>query len=231
MKTKLPPIQEASSKPLLISINAIRLELLGGNIGDVGVRQVMKLPNAPRPVIGGHARGSKALWSRALPSRQYLAQVIESGPLACCPGGGRVTGVCRCKVEKATTEFHKNRATHDGLQHRCKACHLLANQEWAERRGSAEVRRMRNDRNDPGYRVVLSPEQRRAHHAIERALEAGHLVRPSACSECGKDRRPFRHTTPPTTTGCCWLSGSACSRCHMRLHAREKQTQLQGATQ
>ena len=78
MKTKLPPIQEASSKPLLISINAIRLELLGGNIGDVGVRQVMKLPNAPRPVIGGHARGSKALWSRAA-VEAYLAQVIESG--------------------------------------------------------------------------------------------------------------------------------------------------------
>jgi hypothetical protein len=62
----------------LVNINEIRLELIGGGVGDVRTRQIMKAPGAPAPVLGGHARGSKAMWSRAA-VEAYIDGILASG--------------------------------------------------------------------------------------------------------------------------------------------------------
>lgn len=39
---------------------------------------------------------------------------------------------CKCKEEKAFSEFHKNRSNPDGLQYRCKHCRNKQNKKWNE---------------------------------------------------------------------------------------------------
>lgn len=70
------PIQAA--KPLLVDIVDIRVGMLGGKVGDVDTRLLMKAPGAPAPVRGGDRKGSKGLWSRAA-VEAYLSKVVESG--------------------------------------------------------------------------------------------------------------------------------------------------------
>jgi hypothetical protein len=61
---EMPRLHTHAAAPLLIDIADIRHEILGGKVGDGSVRQVMRHPSAPKPIRGGHARGSKALYSR-----------------------------------------------------------------------------------------------------------------------------------------------------------------------
>jgi hypothetical protein len=58
------------------------------------------------------------------------------------------------------------------------------------------------------------PERRAAHHAVEKAVRTGKLIRPTICERCGKDCKPDgAHTDYSKPLDVLWL----CRRCHMRM--------------
>lgn len=59
------------------------------------------------------------------------------------------------------------------------------------------------------------PEKRKAHRVMWKAVKAGRIVRPTSCSECGKECRPHGHHddySKPLEVR--WL----CNSCHKRHH-------------
>ena len=76
MKTKAP--QTHAAAPILVDIQDIRVDILGAKIGDTDTRAVMRTPGAPRPIRGGHAKGSKAVWLRA-DVVAFFDQIAKSG--------------------------------------------------------------------------------------------------------------------------------------------------------
>lgn len=133
---------------------------------------------------------------------------------------------CRCGEHKAFSEFTRDRSRHDGLQHRCKTCHLAANREWAQ--GNRDVRRATLQRQNQkqkqqlGRRAtkVASPEQNRAHQKVYAATKRGVLSRPVECSRCGSSGFPIQahHADYSKPLDVIWL----CSPCHGALHANER---------
>jgi hypothetical protein len=119
-----------------------------------------------------------------------------------------------CGVEKPRDEFSKNRCQRDGLGSYCKPCSNARNREWKEKnqelireRNRAYVRRSRRGWRDP---------QKRAHNAIQYALEGGRIVRPDSCESCGaKGRVSAHHEDYSKPLDVHWL----CYRCHRRVHA------------
>lgn len=122
----------------------------------------------------------------------------------------------RCKAIKPLDEFYRNRCANDGLQDRCRACHLAVNREWAER--NPNVRRATIRRQDEKRKRHRGgpPYQRRTHLAVARAIKRGDLVRPSTCACCGAVDSPIyaHHDDYEKPLSVRWL----CARCHGRLH-------------
>jgi hypothetical protein len=129
----------------------------------------------------------------------------------------------RCKRSLPLNAFSKDSHRPSGRRNVCRPCHADYNREWAARR--AEVRRasqrrryarerQRLGRNRPSK--IATPEQRRAHAAVERAINRGEINRPAACEQCGGTDSPIQghHTDYSQPLVVEWL----CARCHGRLH-------------
>lgn len=73
----------------------------------------------------------------------------------------------KCKEEKQTSEFHKNRTRKDGLQYRCKAC-LRAYQNSSRRREWMRERYHSKQKNDPVYRENRRIYNKRCREKVRR---------------------------------------------------------------
>lgn len=131
------------------------------------------------------------------------------------------TGCHRDLPRKAFNRLHR---ANDGLQVRCRECFSAYNRErYAARRDEIKAAVYAYREANPG-RVMASrvatcrkdPTHVHAYRAVEAALIAGILVRPSKCSACGSeaewiDAHHEDYTLPLVVE---WL----CRACHRSLH-------------
>jgi ribosomal protein S27AE len=82
-------------------------------------------------------------------------------------------------------------------------------------RGSTEIRKRQYLEKQRRKRATAGPQYMRAHNAVARATAAGHLLRPSACSRCGKAGDvEAHHDDHSRTLDVLWL----CPVCHAARH-------------
>lgn len=131
-----------------------------------------------------------------------------------------------CGAIKPISEFHRDAGRLDGLQARCKSCHVEANRK--SRLNNPEANRERHRR-----RTQKNPEQEQARkaawqaanrekiaaqRAVRRELRAGRMARPNTCDSCGVGADQFRieahHDDYARPVDVMWL----CSPCHGQRH-------------
>lgn len=122
----------------------------------------------------------------------------------------------RCGVERPLTEFNRNRRERDGMQRTCRKCQLEVNRDWRERNPEkARAASRRYQARHPAPRAS-SRDVRRVHSALARAVRAGTVLKPSACSVCSSNGRiEAHHEDYGKPLEVRWL----CPRCHQRVHA------------
>lgn len=141
--------------------------------------------------------------------------------------------VCpKCGETKTAKEFHKNRASKDGLHWYCKPCRSIYNIEYQKR---PEVRHRKNARlrhrykYDSNYRQrtlahinahdKANPEQKRARKAVQRAVKSGVLpaVKTQSCAKCGTAAQEYHHHKGYDKEDRLEVM-PLCRSCHRRIH-------------
>ena len=67
----------------------------------------------------------------------------------------------RCGETKPLSEFHRHRATPDGVQNYCKPCMIEQNQAWTAAHPAERAQTMRKHKEGPGWKAVLLGAARR----------------------------------------------------------------------
>ena len=105
----------------------------------------------------------------------------------------------KCETEKSDSEFHKNCSRKDGLSGWCKACKTGHDQGYyqSHRIEIAEQHRspagkVSHCRRSKKYRRN-NPEKIKAQHAVNDAVRAGKLQRPSFCESCFQEKSVHGH--------------------------------------
>lgn len=127
----------------------------------------------------------------------------------------------RCGKEKELSEFNKDRAASDGLQHSCKVCNKERSSKWRQDNpdmAAATDRKWQQDNKDKksaiNHKYELSnPEKRRAKDAIAYAIKSGKLKR-LPCVICGNPKSHGHHGDYSKVLSVDWL----CHKHHMRKH-------------
>lgn len=145
-----------------------------------------------------------------------------------------ITKVCReCRRELPVEEFNRNKNSTDGRQVRCRACFSEYNRDrYAAdpERHKSNVRKYRLSNPDAVLSTRLSicahtPTTKNAYKAIEAAIAAGTLKRPSVCSGCGVHESQHRieahHHDYTKPLDVIWL----CTPCHRRMDARRREVE------
>ena len=99
----------------------------------------------------------------------------------------------KCGESKSRSEFYKHPQMADGLLGKCKDCTKQDNVRNREKRIDyyrAYDRRRAKEGHGSGSCTNV---QRRAHNRLSRAVEAGKVSKPSACSCCGDAVRLYGH--------------------------------------
>lgn len=136
------------------------------------------------------------------------------------------------------SEFNKNRNYKDGLQGRCRDCFSRYNKlRYAENRKKIKdaVRRHRaeNPQRDLATRLRAcskNPSKKNAWMAVDAAIRAGVLKRPSACAGCGSGPSGHgleaHHYSYEKPLDVVWL----CAKCHRALDAQRRRREGLTAT-
>jgi hypothetical protein len=134
----------------------------------------------------------------------------------------------RCGVVKALADFYKHSGMKDGLQHRCKVCHVECNRKSRLSNPETKREQMRRWLEHHGARerarkaawTKLNREKHQAHQAVYRAVQSGELDKPTVCSFCGTDkfRIEAHHDDYSFPLDVVWL----CSACHGQRHIELK---------
>lgn len=137
---------------------------------------------------------------------------------------------CECGRELPISEFNKKRSTKDGLQERCRDCFSAYNRKrHASNREKykADVKRYReeNPNNELETRLKAckkSPTAKNAYRAVDAAIRAGVIERPTKCSGCGcgdaEHRIEAHHFDYSDPLNVIWL----CTPCHRALDAKRR---------
>lgn len=128
--------------------------------------------------------------------------------------------------------FHRNRKNLDGRESVCAACTKLRFTAWWERdrdrilpkiRARGRLLRVEHPERARGQRGSSkpNPQHQAARAAVKYALAAGKLIKPSACSRCGRDdlRIDGHHADYSQPLVVEWL----CSACHGVAHWKHDQ--------
>lgn len=135
----------------------------------------------------------------------------------------------RCNQEKRDSDFYKDRRTPSGLKCQCKKCHSLTSiatrdPEKTRDRNRDYMRRAR-ERNPIKFRereVAYSRKRKlndnmRARYRLNRAIISGVVVKPHACSRCGRNLKlNAHHSDYSRPLDVVWL----CTECHGIEHRR-----------
>lgn len=130
----------------------------------------------------------------------------------------------RCGDSFDESAFNRNKSAPDGLQSQCRACQSAVNRDWRQSNPDLALGQKRRWRHrlGPVRRARLrrewqlgNREKEIAHQAVARALRRGDLVRPEACSQCGRTGRiQGHHADYARQLDVEWL----CPRCHGIRH-------------
>ena len=144
-----------------------------------------------------------------------------------------------CKISLDRSKFHKNRASHDGLQRKCKECQSRAvskNRDpiksreyvWAYRTNPENHEKIVAYRKSAGWKDYIgkyNAEHRkdakvRARSAVQCALRSGKLARPDCCESCRCKCKTVAHHASYDEEK--WLTVEwLCSACHGVRHTRK----------
>lgn len=114
------------------------------------------------------------------------------------------TKVCfKCNKDLPLTSFYKHSKMKDGRVNKCKDCnktdvrqHRFKNveriREYDRKRSQSPNRRAALNANTKRYRA-LSRAKYLAHSAVNNAVRDGKLIKPSECSDCGKQSKIHGH--------------------------------------
>ena len=133
----------------------------------------------------------------------------------------------KCKTVKTAAEFYPSKRTPDGLRYQCKKCHCAttiatrdadnardANREYMARARAKDPEKFRARGR---ARARTKDAKSRARVALNNAVRAGRVLRPSRCSACGVICRPHgHHDDYNKPLGVRWL----CSTCHGKEHRK-----------
>jgi hypothetical protein len=112
-----------------------------------------------------------------------------------------------CGELKPIEEFHRKSNVPHGRKARCRDC---------EAKSQSQIDRSKYRHHQVAWHR-RNPEKKRAHGKVQKAIEAGVLVRPDQCSRCGNDGRiQAHHRDYSKPLEVVWL----CQRCHKQEHAR-----------
>ena len=154
-----------------------------------------------------------------------MAIVLGENKMKYCP---------KCKVEKGLSEFSKSRSRRDGLQRVCKECCRKYQKEYKQTEAGKETRRkalrkyQQTERGKEAFRKayrkygrkrrLLYPEKSKAVQAVNDAIAAGKLTRPSICESCFNERfTEGHHEDYSKPLDVDWL----CKKCHREIDKRE----------
>lgn len=116
----------------------------------------------------------------------------------------------KCGIEKSSSSFCKDRTRKDGLATQCKDC---------RRKYSTSEKGRAAQRKGSQRKRERFPEKERAHHAVNHAIAAGKIIRPTVCPSC--DTETFiesHHEDYNKPFDIDWV----CKECHTKLHTKEK---------
>jgi len=85
----------------------------------------------------------------------------------------------RCGMSKARSLFNRDAKKKDKLQTQCRDCKHIAQRLDYNKKPEIYLQRQRERRAE-------DPRRQRAHSAVHRAVKKGTLIRPVACSLCGR---------------------------------------------
>lgn len=129
----------------------------------------------------------------------------------------------KCKAIKPLAEFHRNKEGRLGRRSMCKLCDRAYARRWNDQnrdrvRGVRHSWQSRNRDKMAEYETVYSrrnPLKRKVKSAVQGALRAGRLIRPSTREQCQKECVPHaHHQNYAKPLDVQWL----CVSCHERLH-------------
>lgn len=122
-----------------------------------------------------------------------------------------------CGSSKPLSEFSRDRRAYDGVQSRCKTCRAAMSAQWAADNPEKQ-NASRRDHQRQGWNDAANVKKRAARRAVQTALEAGRLTRPSVCDGCG-DPKPVQahHRDYSRPLDVDWF----CTGCHREAHKKE----------
>ncbi len=141
---------------------------------------------------------------------------------------------CRkCKESKELSDFHKNKASHDGLQHWCKHCvqthqrtrlvesHRYYKTNCKDLKANAIRWQMENKER---VKQLRNPNKQKARLNLNYAVRKGTVHKPETCSVCGKSGRiEGHHVSPYFDYVVRWL----CPQCHHDVHTKTRKLKKQ----
>ncbi len=141
-----------------------------------------------------------------------MAIVLRETKMKYCP---------KCRVEKRLSEFNKKRRAKDGLQYWCRRCQSSEASKGVSRKSQQRYRqtgkgKVVGQKKSQKHRQ-LNPEKTKAINAINHAITAGKLTRPSVCESCFNERfTEGHHEDYSKPLDVDWL----CKECHIDLHRK-----------
>ena len=122
----------------------------------------------------------------------------------------------KCKEIKPLFEFYKNKHCKDGYLNNCKICQSKATKKYQKNEKGKEVHR----KGTKKY-VVFHPKQIKAEKAVNNAIRAGKMQKPSyyKCKYCKKQAEHYHHHKGYAPKN--WFVVEAvCSLCHSKRHRK-----------
>ena len=132
----------------------------------------------------------------------------------------------KCKQEKPTTEFYRERSLKRGFAYQCKVCKTEYNKKYFEKnrvRRLAQDKKYYRDNKEKKKKVHKAYREanrikRSAHKKVEGALRSGVLKKPKVCStaKCRNKKVEAHHNDYNKPLDVIWL----CRGCHGQHHAK-----------
>jgi len=128
-----------------------------------------------------------------------------------------------CGEDKDITEFSPSKNNKDGVVSYCRPCKAIRGRIYSRsERGKFTHKRFRGTEKRKAWKLeherkwrASHPEQVYARNAVQSAMEKGELIRPSYCTECGKECKPqAHHESYLLPLVVIWL----CAPCHRNRH-------------
>lgn len=130
-----------------------------------------------------------------------------------------------CGDVKPVSEYGRRKDYKDGIRSECKVCHRkrmnVLQKRWLRNRDPEKVKRQEKQKAERQRK--RNPEKQRARGRLSKAVQAGRIVKPGRCEDCGRTlpQREIHghHHDYLKPFDVRWL----CARCHADVHLAERE--------